>query len=244
MKTLLLLLALLGAAQVADAQARRTPRPTPPPAAPPAPAAPRPANPPPPRQQAVIGVDETGTFEGRTYANSALGFSLTLPAGWEAQDSDVQKEVLNRSADKVNEMVTTRGSKFDDSINRTKMLLIAVKPTDAAFSPSVTVMVEDIRAAIHVRTPKQYVEQMRKLLSLNPNLPIKFVGEPIASSVAGADFSSIEAGPSDPQATVIFGQQYMVTLRKNRALVFILTYDGSPGQMKECQAVIEALRFQ
>ena len=70
-------------ASMSVAQAKRSPSTQPPP--------PRPAPTPTEFKPAAIAVDVTGSFAGQSYTNPALGFVLTLPESWQAQDREVQR---------------------------------------------------------------------------------------------------------------------------------------------------------
>lgn len=191
-----------------------------------------------------MSVDAVSRFDGQSYVNKSLGFSVTLPVGWQAQDSDVQRQIAARASESARGIANERNRReMDNSIDRSRILLTAVKPTETSFNLVALVMSEDIRIALHVRTPRQYAEQMRRL-SAAPALPIVFEGETMTERIADAEFAVMEARPRDPASvpTPDVRQKYFVTLRKNHALIFILSY-SSPEQLRECRALLDTLRF-
>ncbi len=125
-------------------------------------------SPPPPRSiplgdpKPAARADVSGKFEGQTYVNKTLGFILTLPPGWQTQDTDVQQQLIDVARERMQE----RAQKSDPAVQRavrssfarTTMLLVAVKPSEDKISPNIMAMAEDIAIALSVRTPRQYLE--------------------------------------------------------------------------------------
>lgn len=103
-------------------------------------------------------------------------------------------------------------------------------------------MVEDISLAFNVRTLAQYLENMRRA---SESTPLKFDEQTTIEEIGGIKFGVVGAAPrnpvSVPSATV--QQRYYITLRKNHALAFILTYDGAE-QLQACREILNSLKFQ
>jgi len=186
-------------------------------------------------------VDATGKLNGSVYTNDALGFTLTLPAGWEAQDREVQQRFAEAVTEKTDE-ITKGEAGARASVSRSTVFLIAVKPTDDRTNPAVVGMIEDIRLAFSVRTPRQYLENIR---AASQNTPLIFDDKSSTEQINGVEFGMIGAGPKDPKASPspTLRQRYYVTLRKNHAVIFILTYDGDT-QLQACLEMLNSLKLQ
>lgn len=118
--------------------------------------------------------DVSGKFEGQTYVNKTLGFILTLPPGWQTQDTDVQQQLIDVARERMQE----RAQKSDPAVqravrasfSRTTMLLVAVKPSEDKISPNIMAVAENIAIALSVRTPRQYLEQVRRTNTIGESL--------------------------------------------------------------------------
>ncbi|HVG31999.1 MAG TPA: hypothetical protein VM911_02930 [Pyrinomonadaceae bacterium] len=204
------------------------PRPTPSPAPPPAAAKPP-----------SLRVDTTGKLNGSVYTNEALGFTLTVPAGWEAQDKEVQQQFADSVSEKSDEILKDTPS-TRASVSRTTIFLIAIKPTNEKTNPAVIGMIEDIQLAFSVRTPYQYLENLRAAAR---NTQLVFDDKSTTEQINGVEFGLIGARPKDPNASAstTLQQRYYVTMRKKHALVFIVTYDGDK-QLQACMELLNSLK--
>jgi hypothetical protein len=187
-------------------------------------------------------IDVRGKLVGQNYTNDYLGFSLTLPAGWQPQADDVQELLMDRVRRKSEDLHPVNQAAAEDSIARTTTLLIAIKPTDGLRNQLLMAAAEDIRVLLNVRTSRQYLEQMRK--SFGKESPIAF-GEPTTEVVGGVEYGVMGAGRPDPQtgAVTTVVQYYYITIRKNHALGFILTPSDSE-HLQECKDVLASVKFQ
>jgi hypothetical protein len=234
-QTLLLASLLLCFCSVASvAQSRRTTRKQIPPPSPPRPIAAE-AKPP------TVKVDVDGQFNGSTYTNEALGFALTLPQGWQAQDTGV-KQKFAESTGRATGEVSKDQAEAQASVERTTLLLIAIKPTGGRVNPSVVGMTEDISVIFNVRTVEQYIDSVRRVSEATP---LKFDDKSTTEEIGGIKFGVVGAVPRDPATTPspTVRQLYYITLRKNHALAFILTFDGEE-QLQACREILSSLKFR
>lgn len=243
---LICLLALTGCAAITTtttAQARRAQAPQ------------SSAQPPPPPRSVLLGdpkltsrVDVSGKLEGQTYVNKALGFTLTLPQGWQAQDTDVQQQLVDASRERMQE----RTQKADpavqravrSSIARSTMLLVAVKPSEDKVTANIMAIAENIAIMLSVRTPRQYLELARHTNSIGDS-PIVLEDEIKTEQIGEVDFAFLHAHPRNPQlaASSTVQQRYYAMVRKNYAIMFALTY-GTPEQLQSCLEVLKSLKLQ
>jgi hypothetical protein len=187
-----------------------------------------------------VRVDISGGFNGPTYTNNALGFTVTLPLGWQVQDREVHEQFAE-SATKKTEEITEGKPGAQASVERTKLLFIALKPTDGLTNPSVVAMTEDLTLVFNIRTPRQYLESMRQVAA---NSPLVFDDQITTEKINGVEFGVSGAAPRDTMSAPSPGirQRYYVILQKNRALGFILTYDGNE-QLRACMDMLNSFKL-
>lgn len=223
---------LLICTSISPAQSRRTPRRQSPPPAPVDLIA-RVDDPP---------VDVSGKLTGQTYTNDYFGFSLTLPTGWQPQDPEVQKLTGEMIKQKTHEISDEKHrAATEASIKRTTLLLLAIKPTEELRNSVLMLMAEDLALAFNVRTPRQYLEIMRKSTEY---LPIAYT-EITSERIGGVDYGVLGQGKPDPQTKALTNitQYFYVAMRKHHALVFVMT-PGDPKHLQECKDVLGAVKFQ
>jgi len=232
---IILFMLLACCASASFAQSNRAPaaRPSPSPAPPPDPL--------PATQQTGVRLDVTGKFNGLVYTNSALGFTLTLPPGWQVQDSDVQQQFAEATTKKAAEVKEGRAA-AQASLSRTTLLFIVIKPTDQRINPTIIGLAEDIRLAFSTRTVHQYLESMR---SISIDSPFVFDANSTTERINGVEFGLLGSTPKEPHAPAMANlrQRYYVIIRRNHALGFILTYDG-PEQLQACMEVLNTFKLQ
>ncbi len=192
--------------------------------------------------------DVSGKFEGQTYVNKTLGFILTLPPGWQTQDTDVQQQLIDVARERMQE----RAQKSDPAVqravrasfSRTTMLLVAVKPSEDKISPNIMAVAENIAIALSVRTPRQYLEQVRRTNTIGESLSA-FEDEIKTEQIGGLEFAFLGVHPRNPQlaASSTVQQRFYVMMRKNYAVLFVLTY-GTPEQLESCLDVLKSLKVQ
>ena len=224
MKTLFLAAILLTAAASSFAQIKRGSSP------------PQPVPTPPPIPANGIKVDTKGTFEGSHYSNALLGFTFDLPAGWEAQDSETRAQFAARASEKGLEAVHG-GAAAQDSIARTSLLFLLVRPTQTATNPTVMVMSENIALAFNIRTPEQYLMSMRKQVA---DAPISFNTYTTNEKINGAEFAWIGATPRNQNLGI--AQRYYVTIRNHNAVGLVMTFHNE-AELNACLEVLNAMKF-
>lgn len=188
-----------------------------------------------------IKVDLTGKFSGQRYVNEGLGLEVTLPDGWQFQDDEVNQKFAEKASERGATM--SGGSKaMETSMSHSKILFLAVKPTDSRTNPTILGMAEDVSLAFNVRSPRQYLEIMR--LQPFENNPLVF-GDRITDEVINnVQFAFLGASARDPMVMAQFNlrQKYYVTLRKHYAIGLVLTYH-SPDELESLMEVIRSVKF-
>jgi len=219
-------------ATISVAQSKRSPSTQPPP--------PRPAPTSTDLKPATIAVDVTGSFAGQSYTNRALGFGLTLPPGWQAEDREVQNRFAEKVSQKAAENTAGRQPAAQASVARTTLLFVAVKPTDGKTNPIILAMAEDIALVFNIRTSRQYLEATR---SSNASMtPLVFDDQITTEKISGVEFGMLAANPKDSTAYSA-RQRYYVTLRHNHAIAFVLTFRGNE-ELQACLEVLNSLKFE
>lgn len=172
-----------------------------------------------------IQVDLTGGFKGQTYANKGLGFRLTLPKEWQVQDIETQKHFGQYAGQKVQDFSKNQAA-VQASTERTKLLFLAIKPSEGMIKPNIVGMVEEIPLALNVKTSRQYLESMLSLS--NASSPLSFSETIETVKINGVNFSVVSAKLKESSVitTPTLVQRYYVTLHKNYAIAFILTFSG------------------
>ena len=182
-------------------------------------------------------MDAKGSFDGQVYTNKVLGFSLTVPEGWQFQDPETQTQFAARATERSAEMAqNSAGAKA--SLNRTKLLFILVRPTMTATNPTIVGMLEDVALAFNVRTPEQYLMAARNAIANNPTL--LFDSYTTSEKVNGIDFSWMGAHPKNPSVNV--AQRYYATLQNHQAIGFVMTFH-SADELEWCLQVLQGIKF-
>ena len=197
----------------------------------------QPAPSPPPPARTGIKIDVKGSFDGQNYTNKPLGLSMILPQGWEPQDTETQRQL----AEKVDETVHDRSggtAAAQASVSRTAILFILVRPTEGRTNPTILGMVEDIALAFNVRTPTQYLMAARAIAEKSP---LVFDNHVTTETINGVEFAWLVAVPKDPSSSA--RQRYYVTLRRNHAISFVVTYHGD-DELKSGMEVLHSLKFE
>jgi len=197
----------------------------------------RPAPTPSPAANQGIKVDVKGSFEGSTYTNAALGFTITMPEGWQVQDNETQTQFAARA--------TERSSTYGQGkpgtaagLERTAILFMLVRPTETPTNPIVIGIAEDIALAFNVRTPEQYLMAAR---TNGADPAIDFDTITTSEKINGADFAWMGAKPKNPNSHTYL--RYYVTLRKHHAIVFVLTFHRAE-ELQWCLDVLTSLKFE
>src|SRR2546423_7631333 len=146
-----------GAAALCAAQSRRVSPPPP---------VPRPT---PIATAGGIKVDVRGSFDGSIYSNKVLGFNVSVPQGWQVEDTDTRSEFAAAVSEKS--IAANPGKpEIKASLARTNLLFILVRPTTTATNANFFAMSEDIRLVFNIRTPEQYLMATRKTGENSPLL--------------------------------------------------------------------------
>ena len=193
----------------------------------------RPAN----DAQPVVHLDAAGNFDGTVYKNSSLGFSVTVPKGWEVQDKEVERAFASGAAEQTREIAGSEQS-ANESIDRTRLLFIAIKSSETNFNPSVIAMSEDISLAFDIRSSHQYIARLR---SAAARTPLVFEPETADETINGVSFGVVGAASVSQAGKV--RQRYYVAIFKHQALLFILTFHDD-AQLKTCRELLASIKSQ
>lgn len=248
-KTLVTLALTLFVPTVASAQARRKPpRPAP---------VTRteivPAPVPPPQQMTapptvVLRADLSGRLDGSTYTNNLLGVQVTLPAGWQASDPGVKRQIEEQVKQEASESIQNKPAssrrELQASVARTSPLLLAIKPTDATSNPVMFLMSEDISVVPLITSPKQYAAALVRSSGDDAASQLLFDTQLQSERIGAVEYTVATARPRDKQSAAPgVEQRSYITVRRNHALAFILTFAGEE-QRQACLDVIRAVEYR
>ncbi|HMH41911.1 MAG TPA: hypothetical protein VK557_00385 [Pyrinomonadaceae bacterium] len=184
-----------------------------------------------------IKVDVKGSFDGPIYSNKVLGFNVSVPQGWQVQDTETRTEFASRVTEKTNSANAEKPA-VKAYLSRTTLLFILVRPTETATNPTIFAMAEDIALAFNVRTPEQYLMSARKV---GDNTPMLFDAYTTSGKINGIDFAWMEAVPKN--SAVILKQRYYATLRHHHAIGFVMTFH-TEQEFQWCMEVMNSIKFE
>ena len=201
-----------------------------------------PPSPPTPTPTPLIKVDLRGQFDGQRYVNEGFGFEVNLPEGWEFQNQEVNEKFAETASQKGKEF-NAPPKAAEQSMSRTKILFIAIRPTNTRTNPIVLGMAEDVALAFNIRSARQYIEAMR--LITNERSPIIFGDRITDETINGVEFSYVGASARDPNVMADYNirQRYYVTFKKTTAIAFIITYH-SPDELNFALEMLKTVKFK
>jgi hypothetical protein len=180
-------------------------------------------------------IDLKGNFDGSTYSNKVLKFTLKVPAGWQVQDEAVTKQHADETAKEAEKLINESAASRD-SVAPSTLLLVMARPREGKATPTLFATAEYTKDV--VRTPREYLIAAR---SLAGNSLLLFSDHVAEEKINGVEFASMEAVPKDPKLN--FKQRYYSALRQNYVISLVMTYQGDE-ELKWCLEVLNALKFE
>lgn len=194
------------------------------------------------RSQNRLGGLDAGTLKDVTYSNAYFGMKLTIPVGWQVQDTETAKELFQRGKD-----LAVGDDKNLDAIvtasEKQSLALLSVfkyQPgSPVQFNPGFVCIVERVSHLPGIKKGGDYLFHVRKGLSAS-KLQITFDKDIYDEVIGGATFGVLEAKMGFGNKLV--SQKYYSTIRKGYALSFIIAFT-SDEELKAQNEIIKSVRF-
>ncbi len=175
-----------------------------------------------------------GSFDGKLYSNSQLGFTILAPGGWNFFTTDQNKAVVAKNRETA---VKTADNTLQSSAANTQVLFQATPPSLAGQEKS-ALFSSGIERLVKTTTVDSYIDANKKLVLSSPNLTL--AKDIYRLTFGGAKFAAFEV--EGLQNNRKFRQRYIATVRKNVALFFVVTlYD--PKQDPIVDFSLQTIKF-
>ena len=193
-------------------------------------------------QGGVPGLD-AGTVRDSTYTNKYFGMQVRIPDGWQVQDNEATKALIERGRDLAVGDDKNLDAAIRASEQRSVTLLTVFKyapgsPVD--FNPSFMCVVERTQDLPGIKKGSDYLFHVRKGLSASKLAPV-FEKEIYDTMLNGVDFSVLETklviGKSEIR------QKYCTTILRGYALSFIISYNTNEELRVENEA-LQSMKLQ
>lgn len=160
----------------------------------------------------------SGSFDGKLYTNSQLGFTILAPGGWSFYTTDQNKAVVAKNRETA---VKTADNTLQSSAANTQVLFQATPPSLAGQEKS-ALFSSGIERLVKSTTVDTFIEANKKLVLSAPNLTL--AKDKYSLTFGGVKFMAFDV--EGVQGSRKFRQRYFATIRKNAALFFVVTlYD-------------------
>jgi hypothetical protein len=164
-----------------------------------------------------------GTFQNSVFRSDFFGMSITIPGGWTVLDKQ-QMETLKNAG---KQMSNSKGKDaMEASEKNTVNLLAAFRHplgTPVTFNQNFMCLAERVKHVAAVQQGKDYLNQVRKLLTGGAGLNNMTVGNEIyQEKVGGIDFDVMDC--DIPINSIVVKQKYYAAIRKGYALCFVLSF--------------------
>lgn len=182
------------------------------------------------------------TLTESSYTNRYFGFTLTPPTGWAVASEETKKAMMDRGAGALSEGSEARRGALEETLKDTYQLLTITEhpfgsPVES--NPAFQVLAEKVSQAPGVRTGKDYLFQVEKLIT-GTSLGYT-VKEPVrAQTLGGREVFRIEFEVKMGARTV--HQVYMSTVDKGYALSFIQSYT-QPEESTKLSEIVDSIHF-
>lgn len=188
-------------------------------------------------------LEPAGRLQGSRYTNDYFGFTIVLPADWEMLHGKEQLDKINEIARQINVENNEDFIKVLATEARTNSLfnISAMKYKEGSrggFNASVTVLGEDISAFPHIKTGKEFLENVKTAMT-GTEQEFKFE-DGDQHTVNGRLFDHLMVTQEVEGQTIT--QSYYVTIEKNCAIgVQLTSYDEE--SKSETNKILETLEF-
>lgn len=174
------------------------------------------------QRQSAESIAASGSFNGQLYTNTALDFTILAPGGWNFYTSDQNKMLVVRNRENA---AASADESLKNSAANTEVLFQALPQREN--SALLSCGVERLKTS---STTRKYIEVNRELVLQRSGVKVSKDIYPI--TLGGVNFSAFEVEGSTDKGT--YRQKYMVTVRKNAALFFVVTlYDDKQEAIVE-----------
>lgn len=193
-------------------------------------------------QDKVPGLD-AGTVKDSTYTNTYFAMKLRIPDGWQVQDNQATKALLERGRTLVAGDDKNLNALVNASEQKSLTLLTMFKyppgsPVD--FNPGFICMAERIDGLPGIKKGGDYLFHVKKGL-LASKIQLTLERDIYTGSVSGVEFGILETKLVVGQTTI--QQKYYSTILKDYALSFIISYT-SDEDLQTQNEIIKSMKFQ
>lgn len=164
----------------------------------------------------------SGTLTGSTYENRYFGLTLTVPAGWHAQDSSVKQQIIERGKELVTSDDPAKRAELKRAADNTlNLLTVSEYPVGGSepFNPMILCGAERIASSVVKDT--DYMIGLKQTLRYS-RMTISLARDAYSQTLGGVEFSVIDLAIDYQGVTV--NQRYYAHIRKGYALFFIVVY--------------------
>ncbi len=168
----------------------------------------------------------SGGFKGQLYSNSALGFTMLAPGGWNFYTADQNSALVARNRENA---LMSSDETLKISAANTQVLFQAMPPPiagrelNALFSCGVERLTKSLTAEKYIRANKDLVLRRSG---------VKITKDIHTLKLGGVNFSAFDVEGATDKGT--YRQRYIATVRKNAALFFVITlYDDKQDAIVE-----------
>src|SRR5215471_10290945 len=177
-------------------------------------------------QRGTQGLD-AGTVQGSTYTNKYFGMQVHIPEGWQVQDNEATRALIERGRDLAVGDDKNLDAMIRASEQRSLTLLTVFKyapgsPVD--FDPSFMCLVERIDGLPGIKKGSDYLFHVRKGLAASKLAPT-FEKEIYETPLAGVEFGVLETKLVVGKLEI--RQKYYTTILKGYALSYIMSYSSN-----------------
>jgi len=194
------------------------------------------------KSQGDDGIFDPGTFSQDVYVNYFFGIRYQAPAGWTAHGEETKKEIMAVGKSLVDQNTTSGKVVVARSDERTHQLLTLFQyplGTPGVENQLVQIMAEDVRFAPGIRSGREYLLNVGRVLKLMKTAP-EFDEEPKEVTYGGKNMYRMDITTKAPSRTIC--QSMIATVLKGFAVSFAFTSYSVEGRDKLVKT-IESLRF-
>ena len=184
-------------------------------------------------------VEIGGTFEGNTYNNNLLGFSLTLPTGWMRISEDETHMIQTMGRDQLLKK-TDKAKQAEAVADKNVKTLILMAKDNAEKNKRVNFMLI-VEKLPYKKMPldlymKFTVETVKTVMNY-----MKSVGEPNMRKLAGRDFAFIDFEIETENLKA--KQKYAFTIEKGVSIGFAITYTDE-SELAVFEQILSSIKFK
>jgi hypothetical protein len=187
-------------------------------------------------------VDE-GEVHENVYTNRFYGMRYEFPQGWVVHGDETKKRVLELGRNMIAGDDPVRKSTVEVAEKHTQMLLSVFQypvGTPVDYNPMIQVMSEDVAFAPGIRTGKEYLQNVIKVLQAS-SVPVEIEGEPTARDVAQRQFFYLHTILHVKDKLIY--ESFCATIVQGHALGFLFA-TGSPETRELLEKTLTTVQFR